>query len=85
MSQVKEDSARPNSLALMRAREVAGGCGGVWGWSLAQQCHMGAFHAVPCQARRIVDNLSSRAYIGQFSQQGDSFIGETAEHGSLQC
>ncbi|KAK9796237.1 hypothetical protein WJX73_006957 [Symbiochloris irregularis] len=72
--QVKHDDARPNSLALMRAREVAGGCGGVWGWSPAQCCHMGAFHAVPCQARRIVDNLSSRAYIGQFSQQGDSFI-----------
>ena len=70
--------ARPNSMSMVRSREVPVALG-AGGWSPAQSCHMSAFHAGPCQPRRIVDNLPSRIYIGQFSPRGDQYIGEQVQ------
>ena len=42
----------------------------------APQCaHFAAFHRLPSQPTRVVDQRPSRAYIGQFTPDGDIFIG----------
>lgn len=46
------------------------------GFSAAQCCHLGSFHYIPSRAARVVDRMSSRVYIGNFSAQGNVFVGK---------
>ncbi|KAK9810228.1 hypothetical protein WJX72_007006 [[Myrmecia] bisecta] len=43
-------------------------------FSRAQQCHMAGLHYQPNRPVKRVDLMRSRAYIGQFSRQGDIFV-----------
>ena len=43
--------------------------------SAPQRCHLGAFVYQPAVPVHCIDTMHSRAYIGQFSGDGDVFIG----------
>lgn len=49
------------------------GCKG--GFSQAQCCHMASFHYLPSRATRVIDRMQSRVYIGNFSAEGNVFVG----------
>lgn len=63
-----------NAAHMLKRRESHLGCKG--GFSAAQCCHLGSFHYLPSRASRIVDRMQSRVYIGNFSPQGNVFVGE---------
>lgn len=58
-----------------RAEGQLGSPGAGGGFSGAQRCHIAAFHLLPTSARTIVENMHSRAYTGQFSANGELFVG----------
>jgi hypothetical protein len=61
---------------MLRLRELGqcdGGRGG--GMTAAQRCHVTAFGALPLRLTRTIDEISGRAYIGQFSKSGNIFTG----------
>jgi len=69
---------KTNSLTMLRRRQegVLGGGGG-GGWSSAQRCHMSGVHYLPNRPLGVRASMESRAYIGQYSHEGNLFIGET--------
>lgn len=46
-------------------------------WSEPQRRHMYGFHYLPDKPVHMRDRMNSKAYIGQYSHEGDYFIGET--------
>ena len=63
-----------NAAYMLKRRESHMGC--TAGFSAAQCCHLGSFHYLPSRASRVVDRMSSRVYIGNFSPQGNVFVGK---------
>lgn len=61
-------------LRLREANMLRGGCAG--GFSAAQRCHIPGFLYRPNQPVGLIDRMCSRAYIGQFSGNGDVFVGK---------
>ena len=43
-------------------------------WSRAECCHMAARY-LPVDSPKIIDQMSSRVYVGQFSSDGSLFVG----------
>jgi hypothetical protein len=60
---------------LLRMREANMLVGRGPGLSRAQRCHIGGFLYRPNEAVSMIDRMQSRAYIGQFSRDGDVFFG----------
>ena len=65
--------------ALLRLRE-ANMLGNNAGFSAPQRCHMGAHLFRPDVPIEMIDRMQSRAYIGQFSADGDVFVGGLLWH-----
>lgn len=63
-----------NTAAMLKRRESHMGCKS--GFSQAQCCHLASFHYLPTRATRIIDRMQSRVYIGNFSAEGNVFVGE---------
>ncbi|GIL45394.1 hypothetical protein Vafri_2645 [Volvox africanus] len=59
-------------MLLRREQGEAAGLGA--GWSGAQMRHMQCYRALPRYPHEVVDRLDSRAYIGQFSADGQFFV-----------
>ncbi len=59
---------------MLRLRE-ANMLGNNAGFSAPQRCHMGAHLFRPDVPVEMIDRMQSRAYIGQFSADGDVFVG----------
>ena len=59
---------------LLRRRE----CGAAGGdcFNPAQRSHLSSFLYRPMRPSRVVDRMASRAYIGQYSAEGNIFVGE---------
>lgn len=75
-----------NSATMLRRREQY--MGSRSGFSPAQRCHLGCFQYLPNRPSRIIDRMQSRVYIGNFSAEGNVFVGElqvSALHSTLQC
>lgn len=68
-----------NAVHMLKRRESHLGCMG--GFSAAQCCHLGSFQYLPSRATRMVDRMQSRVYIGNFSAQGNVFVGELKQQG----
>lgn len=62
-----------NTADMLKRRESQIGCKG--GFSQAQCCHLASFHYLPSRATRVVDRMQSRVYIGNFSAEGNVFVG----------
>ncbi len=62
-----------NAADMLKRRESQMGCKG--GFSQAQCCHMASFHYLPSRATRVIDRMQSRVYIGNFSAEGNVFVG----------
>ncbi len=62
-----------NAADMLKRRESHMGCKG--GFSQAQCCHMASFHYLPSRATRVIDRMQSRVYIGNFSAEGNVFVG----------
>ena len=63
-----------NAANMLKRRESQLGCNG--GFSSAQCCHLGSFHYLPSRATRVIDRMQSRVYIGNFSTEGNVFVGK---------
>lgn len=50
--------------------------GSMGGWSQTQQRHISAKHAIPNRPLELRDSMQSRAYIGQYSHEGNLYVGE---------
>ncbi|CAD7702144.1 unnamed protein product [Ostreobium quekettii] len=57
---------------MIGARELGMCRGG--GFSRSQQCHVLCGRRIPAHPTRVVEELPSRGYIGQFSEEGDLFV-----------
>ena len=66
---------------LLRRRE----CGGAGShcFSAAQRSHLCSFLYRPMRPSRVVDRMASRAYIGQYSAEGNIFVGEPQQQAWL--
>jgi hypothetical protein len=65
-------------------RESRQGSGG--GSFQPEQCaHFAAFHRLPSTATRVVDQRQSRGYIGQFTPDGNLFVGGCGSCKGVQC
>ena len=62
-----------NTADMLKRRESQIGCKG--GFSQAQCCHLASFHYLPSRATRVIDRMQSRVYIGNFSAEGNVFVG----------
>lgn len=72
-----------NAAHMLSRRESHLGCMG--GFSAAQCCHLGSFQYLPSRATRMIDRMQSRVYIGNFSPQGNVFVGEPNQQGLGAC
>ena len=61
---------------MLRQREANMLGGTASGMTSSQRCHLGAFVYQPAVPVHCIDTMHSRAYIGQFSGDGEVFIGE---------
>ena len=66
---------RASTLRMLQEREAGMLGGTVCAMSAPQRCHLGAFVYQPAVPVHCIDTMHSRAYIGQFSGDGDVFIG----------
>ena len=66
---------RASTLRLLQEREANMLGGTACGMASPQRCHLGAFVYQPAVPVHCIDTMHSRAYIGQFSGDGDVFIG----------
>ena len=64
--------AQLHSLLRMREANMLGHNGG---FNAPERCHLGAHMFRPNFPVELIDRMQSRAYIGQFSAEGDVFIG----------
>ena len=66
---------------LLRRRE----CGGAGAdcFNPAQRSHVSSFLYRPMRPSRVVDRMASRAYIGQYSAEGNIFVGEQQQQAWL--
>ena len=69
---------RASTLRMLRQREANMLGGTATGMTSSQRCHLGAFVYQPAVPVHCIDTMHSRAYIGQFSGDGEVFIGEKA-------
>ena len=63
-----------NAATMLKRRESHVGSNA--GMSQAQCCHLASFHYLPSRPTRMVDRMQSRVYIGNFSKEGNVFVGE---------
>lgn len=68
-------SKRASTLGMLRHREANMLGGAACGMTSPQRCHLGAFVYQPAVPVHCIDTMHSRAYIGQFSGDGELFIG----------
>ena len=68
-------SKRASTLGMLRHREANMLGGTSCGMTSPQRCHLGAFVYQPAVPVHCIDTMHSRAYIGQFSGDGEVFIG----------
>ena len=61
---------------MLRQREANMLGGTASGMTSSQRCHLGAFVYQPAVPVHCIDTMHSRAYIGQFSGDGEVFIGD---------
>ena len=66
---------RASTLRMLQEREAGMLGGTACAMSAPQRCHLGAFVYQPAVPVHCIDTMHSRAYIGQFSGDGDVFIG----------
>lgn len=67
---------KTNSLTMLRRRQAGVYCGGgAGGWSPAQRCHLLGEHYLPNRPLGVRASMQSRAYIGQYSHEGNLFVG----------
>ena len=64
-----------NTADMLKRRESNVGFKG--GMSQAQCCHLASFHYLPSRAARVIDRMQSRVYIGNFSKEGNVFVGKS--------
>ena len=69
---------RASTLGLLRQREANMLGGTTCGMTSPQRCHLGAFVYQPAVPAHCIDTMRSRAYIGQFSGDGEVFIGQSS-------
>lgn len=65
-----------NSARMLRRREQH--IGARSGFSPAQCCHLGCFQYLPSRPSKLIDKMHSRVYIGNFSKEGNVFVGKLA-------
>ena len=66
-----------NAADMLKRRESHMGCKGAF--SQAQCCHLASFHYLPSRATRVIDRMQSRVYIGNFSAEGNVFVGKSLD------
>lgn len=69
---------RASTLRMLWNREANMLGGTSCGMGAPQRCHLGAFVYQPAVPVHCIDTMHSRAYIGQFSGNGEVFIGQRA-------
>ncbi len=68
-------AAMANTADLLWSRR-ANLSGSTAGWSQTQCCHLSSRHYIPNRPLELRDSMQSRAYIGQYSHEGNLYVGE---------
>lgn len=80
----QKKAATTNTADLLWSRQ-ANLSGSMAGWSPTQQRHISAKHYIPNRPLELRDSMQSRAYIGQYSHEGNLYVGKDCDrsHESL--